>query len=117
MIPSRSGGPPLVLPHFTRSILLRSLLTWAFVRAAATAGTSAVEAALHLPPGNPLAISPFAALFVVAVVGAAGWIFARRRNEDLFLLTLGYGRVRQMATIAAPAAVLEAAIALALAAT
>jgi hypothetical protein len=112
VIPPRSDGPPLVLPHFTRSILLRSLLTWAFVRAAASAGTAAVEAALRLPPGNPLAISPFAALFVVAVVSAAGWVFARRRNEDLFLLTRGYGRVRQMATIAAPAVVLEAAIAL-----
>jgi hypothetical protein len=115
VIPRRAGGPGLFIPHFTRAILTRSLLTWAFVRAAAIAGTLAVEGALHLPPGDPLAISPFAALFVVAVVGAAGWVSARRRNEDLFLLTLGYGRARQMAMIAAPAVVLEAAIALALA--
>jgi len=115
--PPRSGAPPLVLPHFTRSILARSLLVWAFVRAAAVAGTAAAEAALRLPPSNPLALSPYAALLVVAVVCAAGWVFARRRNEDLFLLTLGYGRARQMGMIAAPALVVEAAIALALAAS
>lgn len=117
MTPPRSGAPPLVLPHFTRSILVRSLLTWGFVRAAATAGTAAVEAALRLPPSNPLAISPYAVLLVVAVVCAAGWVTARRRNEDLFLLSLGYGRARQMGRIAAPAVAIEAAIALAVAAS
>ena len=113
MTPSpRTDAPVLVLPHFTASILVRSLVTWGFVRAAAVAGTSAVEAALHIPPSNPLHISPFAALFVVAVVGAAGWVSARRRNEDTFLLCLGYGRARRMGTIVAPAALLEVAIAL-----
>lgn len=107
----RVGGARIILPHFTRSTVTRSLLTWAFVRVAVTAGMGAAEAAVGLPPGNPLRLTPVAALLVVAVVGVVGWVSARRRNEDTFLLCLGYSRARQLATIAAPAALLELLIA------
>jgi hypothetical protein len=30
---------------------------------------------------------------VVAVVAAIGWVFARLRNEELFLVSLSYGRL------------------------
>jgi hypothetical protein len=103
----------VILPHFTPSMLRRSLLAWAFVRLAAIAGTSATEGALHLAPSNPLHLSPGAALFVVGVA-AAGWISERRRNEDAFLLCLGYSRARQLASFAAPAALLELAMAMAI---
>jgi hypothetical protein len=112
--PPRADAPVVVLPHFTRSILVQSLVTWMFVRTAAMAATVAAEDALYLAPSNPLWLSPFAALFVVAVVGAAGWVSARRRNEDTFLLCLGYGRARQMAMTVAPVVLLEAAIAVAM---
>jgi hypothetical protein len=114
--PRRADAPIPILPHFTRSILVRSLVTWGFVRAAAVVATSSVERTMHMAPSNPLHLTPLAALFVVAVVGAAGWVSARRRNEDTFLLCLGYGRARQLGTIVAPAALLEAAIAVAVAA-
>lgn len=102
---------PLVVPHVTRSTVVRSLLTWAFVRAAAGAGMGAAEAAVGLAPGNPLRLNPAAALFVLAIVAVAGAVSARKRNEDTFLLCLGYGPARQLATIVAPAAVAELAMA------
>jgi hypothetical protein len=111
--PPRAHAPVPILPHFTASILVRSLVMWGFVRAVAVAATASVERTMHVAPSNPLHLTPLAALFVVAVVGAAGWIAARRRNEDTFLLCLGYGRARQMGMIVAPAALLEAAIAVA----
>jgi hypothetical protein len=111
----RTAGAPLIIPHFTRSILTRSLFTWAFVRAAAIFATAAAEGALRMEDANPLAISPFAALLVVAIVGAVGWVSARRRNEDAFLLCLGIGRARQLGTMIAPAALLELAIGFAVA--
>ena len=112
----RSGGSRIILPHFTRSIVTRSLLTWAFVRVAVSVGKRAAEAAIGLPPDNPLRLTPVAALLVVAVVGVVGWVSARRRNEDTFLLCLGYGRARQLAAIVAPAALLEMAMAMMVAA-
>ena len=107
----RSWATRIILPHFTRSIVTRSLLTWAFVRVAVTAGMRAAEASIGLPPDNPLRLTPVAALLVIAVVGVVGWVSARRRNQDTFLLCLGYGRARQLATIMAPAALLELLIA------
>jgi hypothetical protein len=111
-----SGRASFILPHFTWSTVVGSLVTWAFVRVAATAAMSGVEASIGLPPGNPLLLDPVAALLVIAIVAVVGGVSARRRNEDLFLLCLGCGRARQMATAVAPAALLEAAIALAVAA-
>ena len=101
------SAPLLIIPHFTRSMTVRSLLTWAFVRVTAGVGMGAAEAAVGLPPGNPLRLHPVAALAVIAIVGAAGWVSARKRNENTFLLCLGYGRARQMATILVPGAVAE----------
>ena len=104
----------IVLPHFTRSILARSLVSWAFVRAVATAGSSALAGALRLPPpDHPLQIAPAAMLGVLAVVAVLGWVSAQRRNEDLFLLSLGYGRARLLATAVAPAALAELALGIA----
>lgn len=111
-VSARTDGPLVALPHFTRSMVTRAVLVWAFVRVAATAAMGGTEAALHLPPSNPLRLNPAAALFVVAMVGAAGWVSARRRNEDAFLLALGYGPARRCATFAAPAALLELAMAI-----
>lgn len=107
-----SDGPVVILPHFTRSMVTRAVLAWVFVRVAATATMGAAEQTLHLPPSNPLRLNPAAALFVVAVVGAAGWVSARRRNEDAFLLALGYGPGRRWATFLAPPALLELAMAI-----
>jgi len=111
-----SGGARFILPHFTGSTVVGSLVTWMFVRVAATAGMASVAASVGLRPGNPLRLDPVAALLVIGVVAVVGWVSARRRNEDLFLLCLGYGRARQLATIVAPAVLLEVAIALAVAA-
>ena len=108
MTPPSADRRVLVIPHFTRSILVRSLVTWAFVRVAASAVMRHVEAAAGLPPGDPLRLNLVAALLVIVIVGVVGWVSARRRNEDLFLLCLGCGRARQMATVVAPAALLEA---------
>jgi hypothetical protein len=103
-----SRGPKLFLPHFTRSIVTRSVVAWLFVRAGATVATGLPEAAG--PTTNPLQISPVAALYVVGIVAAVGWIGARLVNEDTFLLCLGYGPRRQLAMHAAPALLLETAI-------
>lgn len=105
--------PPLILPHFTRSILTRSLAAWAFTRVAATAATAAVSGMLQTAPAHPLRLNPVAALLVIAVVAGAGWVSMRKRNEDTFLLCLGYGRPRQMAMFAGPAAALELLLAIA----
>jgi hypothetical protein len=100
-----------VIPHFTRSIVTRSLLTWAFVRGAAAIVMAGAAAAVHLPPGNPLRLDPVAALLVIAAVGVVGWVSACRRNEDTFLLCLGCGRARQVAMVVVPPAVVEVALA------
>lgn len=107
-----ADGPVVILPHFTRSMVTRAVLAWAFVRVAATGAMGAAEKAVQLAPSNPLRLNPGAALFVVAMVGAAGWISARRRNEDAFLLALGYGPARRWATYLAPPALLELAMAI-----
>ena len=112
--PPTADRPVLVIPHFTRSILVRSLVTWAFVRVAASAVMRHVEAAAGLPPGNPLRLNPVAALLVIGIVGVVGWVSARRRNEDLFLLCLGYDRARLVGLLVLPVLLLEIAIAIAM---
>jgi hypothetical protein len=110
-----AGRTPFILPRFTWSTVVGSLVTWAFVRVAATAAMARASASVGLPPGNPLRLNPVAALLVIAAVGVVGWVSARRRNQDLFLLCLGYGHGRQLAAIVAPALLLEVAIAIGLA--
>lgn len=101
----------ILLPHFTRALLVRSLLAWLFVRALITLGSAALRGALQLPaPHHPLLLSPGAALLLAATVGAAGWVYARRNNEDVFLLGLGYGRARLLALLALPPLLLEVAL-------
>lgn len=107
MTPARPTRPPLILPHFTRSILGRSLSVWAAMRAVMTATLSAAAPVRATEPANPLRIPLVAVLLVLGVVCVVGWVSSRRRNEDTFLLCLGYGRARQMALIVVPAAVLE----------
>lgn len=98
----------ILLPHFTRALLTRSLLAWLFARALITLGSAAARGALQLPaPRHPLFLSPGAALLLVAIVGAAGWVYARRNNEDVFLLGLGYGRARLVGLLAVPPLLLE----------
>jgi len=104
----------IFLPHFTSSIVARSLVSWAFVRALVTVGSSALEGALRLaPPDHPLRIAPVAVLAVLAIVAVLGRVSARRRNEDLFLLSLGYGRARLFATMLVPITLAELAIGIA----
>jgi hypothetical protein len=101
----------ILLPHFTASLLLRTLLIWGALRVAVMIGSSAVLGGLALPaPADPWLLTPRAAGVVVGVVVAAGAVSLRRRNEDLFLLTLGYGRARQLTTIGLPVLVTEIAI-------
>jgi|GEM_PF-3256927 len=105
----RAGGRPFIIPHFTRTLVTRSLVTWLFVRAAATVAASGLPGA-GSAEASPLRISPFAAIYVVGIVAAVGWVGARISNEDTFLLCLGYGRRRQMAMHTAPALLAEVAI-------
>lgn len=102
----------IILPHFTPSIVVRSLVSWAFVRL--LAGVIGSMLALAPPGANPFRLVPWAAAVVVAAAGAMGWVSARRRNEDIFLRSLGYGRARMLATMLAPAALAEAALSLAI---
>jgi hypothetical protein len=106
-----SPGTKLILPHFTRSTVTRSLVVWLLVRVAATIASVLPDAAGAVP--SPLRISPIASLYVVGIVTAVGWLGARISNEDTFLLCLGHGRRRQMAMHAAPALLAELAIRLA----
>ncbi|HEU4562878.1 MAG TPA: hypothetical protein VFS20_33920 [Longimicrobium sp.] len=110
MMPVQSTRPPFIIPHFTRSIVARSLAAWAFMRALATIAMSAAWAALGLRLDNPLRLNPVAALLVIALVAGLGWVSTRRRNEDTFLLCLGYSRSRQMAMFVGPAVVAELVI-------
>jgi len=105
----RAGRLPFIIPHFTRSIVTRSLVAWLFVRAAATVAAGGLPDAAGAA-ASPLRISPSAALYVVGIVAAVGWVGARMANEDTFLLCLGYGRGRQIAMHAAPALLVELAI-------
>ena len=91
-------------------MVVRSLVSWAFVRLLA-----AMAGSVLAPPGvNPFRLVPWGAAVVVAAAGATGWVSARRRNEDIFLLSLGYGRARMLATMVAPAALAEVALSLAI---
>ena len=97
----------IVLPHFTRSLLARAVLAWLFVRVAVSAGKAAAEAMLELPPSHPLELTLPAAQLVVGIVVLAVSVDVRRRNEDLFLLCLGYDRARLAGTLLLPALALE----------
>jgi hypothetical protein len=98
----------ILLPHFTRSLVARSLVIWLFLRVCERVARAYVEGKLGGPAsGHPLLISPRGALLLIAAVVVVGLADARRRNEDAFLLCLGYGRGRLIATIALPAALVE----------
>lgn len=98
----------ILLPHFTRSLVARSLLTWLFLRVCAGAASMFVAGELGgSAPGHPLLLSPRAALLLIAAVVVVGLVSVRRRNEDAFLLCLGYGRSRVIGTIALPVALVE----------
>ena len=103
-----------VLPHFTRAIVLRALMAWGFVRLVAALGKAAVEQALELPPTHPLELVPAAALLVIVMISATGWVYVRRRNEDLYLMCLGYDRAAVLALLVLPALALEVAVGIAM---
>lgn len=99
----------VLLPHFTRSLLLRASLIWVVLRAAVELLSRVMAATLHLP-SQPFLLTPRAALALVAFTTAVGWVEVRRRNEDLFLLCLGYGRLRLLVTLSIPAVLMELGI-------
>jgi hypothetical protein len=102
-----------ILPWFTRSIVVRSLLAWGFVRLIVALGKAAVEKQLELAPTHPLELVPVAALLVTVMVSAAGWVYLRRRNEDLYLMCLGYDRAAVLALLALPVLALELVVGIA----
>ena len=99
-----------LLPHFTRAHLLRAVALWVAVRLC-VAAISMVAAGLaeRPPPPHPFAVTHAAAVLVIAIVAAAGWVFAHLRNEDLFLMSLGYGRLRPALVSAVAPLLLEIA--------
>ncbi|HEX6748862.1 MAG TPA: hypothetical protein VF092_16305 [Longimicrobium sp.] len=101
----------ILLPHFTRSLLLRSLLAWAFMRVLAMFVAAALPGAAD---ANPLRLVPWAMLAVVATTGCVVRLSARQRNEERFLLSLGYGRARLIATAVFLPLLVEMAIAVAM---
>ena len=103
-----------ILPHFTRSIVIRSLLAWGFVRLIVALGKAAVEKAAELPPTHPLELFPAAALLVIVMISATGWVYLRRRNEDLYLMCLGYDRAAVLALLVLPVLALEVAVGIAM---
>ena len=103
----------VLLPHFTRAILGRTLLAWGFVRLIVALGKAAAEKAAELPPTPPLELVPSAAVLVVVTVAAAAWAYLRRYNQDLFLLCLGYDRAAIAAMLVGPLVVLELAVGIA----
>ena len=104
----------MLLPHFTRAVVFRAVAAWGFLRLC-MAGISIFAAALarRPPPEEPFLVTPGTAILVVGAVAATGALFARVRNEDLFLVSLGYGRLRTVALSAAVTVLLELAATLA----
>jgi hypothetical protein len=100
----------ILLPHFTRAVVLRSVLTWLVLRAAAAGGTVATAGSLGLQTPHALLLSPRVVILLLTVATAVGWIYAHRYNEDRFLLSLGYTRARLIATMLLPLIVLECGI-------
>lgn len=50
-------------------------------------------------------LSPAAVIMLLMVVAGIGWVYMRRRGEDRFLLSLGFGRINSITTLlAAPIA-------------
>ena len=105
----------LPAPHFARAILLRSLVIWVGVRAAASGAKNAIPADLSLPPESPFALSPLGATGVLVTVVTLVLLDAGRRHELLFLANLGVGRVAVGGLAASAAGVAELLIAMALA--
>ena len=103
-------GLLILLPHFTRALVQRSLLLWGVLRLWAAAGAAAAQSALQVPAAHPLLLTPRAAIFLVAISVLGAWVFVRRNNEDRFLLLLGYSRLRLISTMAIPIVLLEVAI-------
>jgi hypothetical protein len=102
----------MIVRHFTRSILVQTLLVYVVLRAWITAGGLAMaEVAGAEPLPHPLFLSPLAALVLVLIVGAVGWVYLRRRNQDLLFANLGYGRGYTLALLFGPITLSEALLA------
>jgi hypothetical protein len=102
--------------HFTRAILLRSLVIWVGVRAAATGAKNAIPPDLAMPRVSPWELTPAGSVGVVVVVVVLVLLDAARRHELLFLANLGVKRVAVGGLAASLAAVAELLVAVAVAA-
>jgi hypothetical protein len=102
-----------LLPHFTRAFVVRSVAAWGFVRIC-LAGSSMIAAGLarRPPPPDPFSVTPGVAVLVVLTAAAVSLLFARLRNEDLLLATLGYWPGPMISLAALVPALLEVASAL-----
>ncbi len=100
--------PPAAL---TVRVLLKTLLFWAFVRAALAGVSSELASRSGVPRAFPelLQPAPLASLGVVAVVLALLWIEMRFQRELLFLDNLGTGWVGTLRVGGALVLLLEAA--------
>ena len=75
-------------PHpFLRAILLRSVVIWIGVRAAASLGTLMLP--FRIAGQNPYSISPAAVIVVVLMTAALTRLDCDRHNETVFLANLG----------------------------
>ena len=94
-------------PLFTRAIVVRAALLWLGVRMM-VASSGLLGGGLMLPIGVPAS-----ALIIAATVFLAG-VELRRRNEFLFLGSLGYAPLLLLALSAVPVVPLEILFAAAL---
>ena len=94
--------PVILLPHFTSALLARSFFTWLVLRLV-TMGGSMVIAQMHgiAEIASFATLSPAAVLALLVVVTGIGRVYMRRRGEDRFLLSLGFGRLPQISTLLA----------------
>lgn len=98
----------LLVAPLARILIRRSVAYWVLLHLA-KAIVLAIMPAGPGPPLDPATLLPGHNPFLVLVVLAAGMIEARRRNEDLFLVNLGFGPASVAAYLMLPAAALESA--------
>lgn len=99
--------PYLPRGSFLRSILLRTALVWAFVRAVATGAAASLEAS-----GVGTGLGPAAAVPILLVVVLVVYGDLHRRREVQFLRNLGVGPVGMLVPVVILAVALEVALVL-----
>lgn len=102
----------ILLPHFSRFLLIQSLLAWVVVRAAVTLATAAADPVRGAGvEAHPLRLPLPALILMLAALAGVLWAFARRFNLDVLLLALGYSRGRIALALVTPPLVIEVVIA------